>query len=147
MNNAIIEKWNKVVSKEDIIYHLGDFAFGNKDFIRNTISHLKGKIRLVMGNHDNYSPSTYLELGFDRVYDKPIIYNDFFILSHKPIEWIDQKGVYANFFGHVHNDKRFNWVTARSLNVCADVLNFTPIQFEVAMKQMRTIEQLEERNE
>ena len=143
MNDTIIKRWNEVVSKEDIVYHLGDFAFGDKNLIQNLLSHLKGRIRLVMGNHDNYSPTTYLELGFDRVYDKPILYNDFFILSHKPIEWLDQRGVYANLFGHIHNDRRFAWTTARSFNVCADVQKFAPVQFEEIIKHMRLAEQIE----
>ncbi|MBX4152323.1 hypothetical protein [Paenibacillus lautus] len=28
MDAALIEKWNNVVSKNDTVYHLGDFVFG-----------------------------------------------------------------------------------------------------------------------
>lgn len=30
MNEALIENWNKVVSKDDKVYHLGDVAFTKK---------------------------------------------------------------------------------------------------------------------
>ena len=33
MNETIINNWNSIVSDEDTIYHLGDFALGNKDSI------------------------------------------------------------------------------------------------------------------
>ena len=31
MNGYIIEKWNSVVSSNDIVYHLGDVGFGNTE--------------------------------------------------------------------------------------------------------------------
>ena len=30
MNEAIINNWNKLVKKNDLIYHLGDFFLGSK---------------------------------------------------------------------------------------------------------------------
>ena len=30
MNNDIIKKWNSVIKKNDIVWHLGDFAFFKK---------------------------------------------------------------------------------------------------------------------
>lgn len=143
MNQEIIKRWNSVVSKNDIVYHLGDFAFGNKSFIESTVNQLNGKIHLILGNHDGTNIKKYMECGFDKVYDKPILYEDFFILSHQPIEWLDKNGVFANIYGHVHNDPRYQWVTSRSMNVSADVLNFTPIEFEKAIKMMQAMEELE----
>ena len=29
MNDTLIENWNKVVNKDSIVFHLGDFAWGN----------------------------------------------------------------------------------------------------------------------
>lgn len=141
MNQEIIKRWNSVVSKNDIVYHLGDFAFGNLDYISDIVLKLNGRIRLILGNHDSYNPNKYIECGFDRVYDKPIIYSDYFILSHRPIEWIDETGVFANIYGHIHNDSRYQWVTARSFNVSADVLNFTPIEFNKVVEMMKQMEE------
>ena len=31
MNNALIHNWNSVVKKNDIVYVLGDFCFGNTE--------------------------------------------------------------------------------------------------------------------
>jgi calcineurin-like phosphoesterase family protein len=35
MNEQMIQRWNKQVKKDDIVYHLGDFAFGKIDKIEN----------------------------------------------------------------------------------------------------------------
>jgi len=54
-DNVIVERWNSVVSDDDIVYHLGDFAFGlakNADHVRELFGRLKGRKHLIIGNHD-----------------------------------------------------------------------------------------------
>lgn len=136
MNEVLIKNWNSVVKKDDIVYHLGDFAFGSKEFIQSIAKRLNGHIRLILGNHDTRSIQFYYDCGFNRVYDQPIIINEYFILTHRPIEPMDEKGIYANFYGHVHNDPRFKEATARSFNVSSDNIEFTPILFENAVAKM-----------
>jgi len=54
MNEFIIDRWNKTVSKEDIVYHLGDVVMNNKqDFDKNILPRLNGKIIFIRGNHCN----------------------------------------------------------------------------------------------
>lgn len=52
MNEKMIAKWNDNVASNDIVYSLGDFAFGNYEQIWDIISHLNGKIHMITGNHD-----------------------------------------------------------------------------------------------
>lgn len=53
MNQALIDNWNKVVTNNDTVWHLGDFAFGGIGFIKEILSQLKGKeINMIIGNHD-----------------------------------------------------------------------------------------------
>ena len=73
MNKGIINSWNSVVRNDDICYHLGDFGFGNKEQISEWVRALNGRIRLILGNHDNHPVKWYLDCGFDRVYNKSII--------------------------------------------------------------------------
>ena len=40
MDKTLIKNWNSVVKKEDTVYHLGDFAFGNKEFTQKIIKQL-----------------------------------------------------------------------------------------------------------
>jgi len=55
MNASIIEKHNEIISKGDVVYHLGDFALPNKGDgheIEDILDKLNGTKILVMGNHD-----------------------------------------------------------------------------------------------
>lgn len=54
-DEEIIRRWNSVVGDEDIVYHLGDFAFSlkqNADRVREIFARLKGRKYLIIGNHD-----------------------------------------------------------------------------------------------
>jgi len=51
----IIKCWNSVVRDDDIVYHLGDFAFAlsrTSDRVREIFGRLRGRKHLVIGNHD-----------------------------------------------------------------------------------------------
>lgn len=51
----LIQQWNLVVGADDIVYHLGDFAFSlndKADKIRWIFSRLSGRKRLCIGKHD-----------------------------------------------------------------------------------------------
>lgn len=52
MDNDMIGKWNATVAADDVVYHLGDFAFAPQGRIREVIHQLNGKLRLLVGNHD-----------------------------------------------------------------------------------------------
>jgi len=54
-DEAIVANWNSVVRDNDIVYHLGDFAFQlgiNSDRIRGLFHRLRGHKYLIIGNHD-----------------------------------------------------------------------------------------------
>ena len=52
MNEALIENWNSVVGKDDEIYHLGDFGWGDNVDNLDILRRLNGTKYLVKGNHD-----------------------------------------------------------------------------------------------
>ena len=53
MNETLIEQWNSIISKNDRVFHLGDFAFGQDlDAIEQIIKRLNGSVYLIIGNHD-----------------------------------------------------------------------------------------------
>lgn len=137
MNNSLIKNWNGVVKKGDVVYVLGDFALGTKDMIISAGRSLNGDKRLILGNHDRASMQTYYDAGFTRVYDHPIIIDDFFILSHRPIEFLPQDGVFANIYGHVHNDQRFQTCTPRSYCVSVERTSYLPVSFEYVKQKMK----------
>lgn len=52
MNDMLVENWNNVVTDDDTVFHLGDFAFGGSDVWNKVLSRLRGKIYLILGNHE-----------------------------------------------------------------------------------------------
>lgn len=95
----LVKRWNSVVSPKDIVYHLGDFAFGVKNIA--IAAELNGRKRLVMGNHDCYPADEYLKY-FDRVFGS--IYYKHYILSHIPLH-PNHARVMVNIHGHLHSRK------------------------------------------
>jgi calcineurin-like phosphoesterase family protein len=104
MDEVMISNWNSVVSPEDRVYHLGDFAFGrgSKELIEPIARRLNGYIILLKGNHDRESIGWYKNRGFDEVHG-----DEFFkyperkkvIFSHRPYPTSDC----INIYGHMHN--------------------------------------------
>lgn len=52
MNGKMIAAWNAVVKPNDIVWHLGDFAFMTYKEFTSMIYRLNGNINVVLGNHD-----------------------------------------------------------------------------------------------
>lgn len=50
MNNMLIDNWNSVVKRSDLIYVLGDFVWKNTSHF---MTRLNGKIILIPGSHDS----------------------------------------------------------------------------------------------
>ena len=135
MNETIINNWNKAIGKEDIIYHLGDFAMGSQQEIYELVGRLNGRIRLVMGNHDTLSYYKLYNCGFDRLYDKPIILENYWILSHKPPEFTSHTLPFVFCFGHVHNSDVYRTISPQGVCCCVERWQYQPVDFE-DIKQM-----------
>ncbi len=55
MDEALVTNWNATVRNDgDLVYVIGDFAMGlgNADRVRSLFNRLRGRKRLVTGNHD-----------------------------------------------------------------------------------------------
>jgi calcineurin-like phosphoesterase family protein len=52
----IIDKWNRVVKKNDIVYVLGDIAVGKHKYALDILKNLPGRKHLISGNHDIVHP-------------------------------------------------------------------------------------------
>jgi calcineurin-like phosphoesterase family protein len=55
MNEILIDNWNCIVSKNDIIYFLGDLFLGPIDESLELVKRLNGIIIMIAGNHDRPS--------------------------------------------------------------------------------------------
>jgi len=52
----LIEQWNNTIGPDDVVLHLGDFAFKR---IQEVQPRLNGRIILILGNHDRKGHQTY----------------------------------------------------------------------------------------
>jgi calcineurin-like phosphoesterase family protein len=119
MDNHIIEQYNKVVGKKDLVYILGDITMekGNYDIL----DRLNGNKRVVLGNHDMPQHTARLAEKVLSV-SGAIKYNGY-ILTHIPIHDTEADRFRGNIHGHVH-DKTIH--DPRYINVCWEVLDYTP---------------------
>lgn len=130
-DETIIKNWNDTVTNEDKIFILGDFAFANKDRIKELIKALNGYKILILGNHDrSHSYSFWEKSGMDVVSQYPIVAFDWYILSHEPM-YINKNMPYANIFGHVHGNSQYKDFSSQHFCVSCERINYTPIEFEL----------------
>ena len=141
MDGILIENMWKVVGPEDVLWVIGDFAFGpaakDESYLLRTFEQLPGKEKhLVIGNHDG--PLTlalpWNSVGhLSEVRDGTLKQNN--TLCHYPmITWNHARRGALQLFGHVHG----NWRGSRnSVNVGVDVWDFTPICFADVERRAR----------
>lgn len=138
MNQKLIENWNKVVGKNDVVYHLGDFAFGNFRFIKEIRHRLNGKIHLILGNHDYRNNIDMLKSVFASISDMKEIYieeyQQLFVLCHYPMRtWHGSHNGSIQLYGHSHG-------TLLSLpgqmDVGVDSNNFKPLSIEEVIEKI-----------
>ena len=129
MNRYIINQWNNIVDKNDLVYHLGDFALqSDKEAVINLVNQLNGNIILILGNHDRHGKQWFLDCGFVEVHKSLIISN--YLLSHRP-QTVDKLAEnMVNIHGHIHNyDKGLD--KNKYINVSCEVVDYKPIWIEI----------------
>ncbi len=127
MDNVLQKRWNSHVNQQDTIYVLGDFGANGQE--KEILAQLNGRKFLVKGNHDIQTNQYYRDCGFMEVYDYPIIFKDFWILSHEPL-YVNTNMPYANIFGHVHNSPIFKTYSNQHYCVSVERTQYAPISFD-----------------
>jgi len=128
MNSVLVDNWNKAVGKQDVVYFLGDMAFGKGSRPASFwLQQLNGEIIYIEGNHEE----TGKIMVYPSAYDITLKYkgNDFLLLhdpAQKPAYW--QGWV---IHGHKHNNDLENYPLVshknKTINVCAELVNYIPI--------------------
>ena len=54
MDEGLIQNWNRVVGKDDLVFDLGDFAFASNSKWKDLLSQLNGHHYFILGNHKIY---------------------------------------------------------------------------------------------
>ena len=125
MNQVMIDNWNSVVGKDDLVLHLGDVCENmTPEELTKIMQQLNGRKLLVKGNHDMWTDNVYRRCGFDYVSAYPMVFRNFYLLSHEPL-LLSTRLPFASLYGHVHNDERYT-DTSNSMCCCVERLNYTP---------------------
>lgn len=129
----IIDSWNSVVGKNDMVWVLGDVAFSAKAL--ELISKLRGQKKLVRGNHDQQSTESYLK-HFNNVFG--LVKEKGLWLSHAPIHPQHLRG-HKNIHGHLHHEvvlDEHGQKDGRYFNVSVEQLDGKPIKLSEILEKL-----------
>ena len=149
MDRVLIERWNEVVTDENIVYHLSDFTLSDRKVFRSYLSQLNGAIRILSNpwHHDRRWLPKRLGLypGWNSASGIPIFllpplhvleilelghdgYPLAISLCHYPLSQWDRKHYGAwHLHGHCHGTYQ---AEGKILDVGVDNCNFYPIGLE-----------------
>ena len=124
MDEVMMEKWNKKVGKNDLVIHLGDFALGTKEKVKETRERLNGTIILIKGNHDKDVKD------FIVVRDSIQIGKLFF--THRPVLKKELPKSCINVHGHIHEKDSYDGV-----NVSVEKTDYEPVLLEELERKIK----------
>lgn len=128
MDEALLTNWNETVNDEDIVYHLGDVYFGK---VPSFLHNLKGRKRLILGNHDN--PKDQI---LSKVFEKIMLWRPWpeygVILSHMPLldRGLGGGETYrelVSVHGHIHTKPA---PSENHINVSVEWTDYKPVLLE-----------------
>lgn len=127
----MMTNWNETVKDGDIVYHLGDVYFGHKE-ARSLLPKLKGRKRLILGNHDNGKDEALLQ-NFQKILMWRMFPEFGLLMTHVPVHQSTLERPYAkrkmlkNIHGHIHDNEspKPHWQ-----NVCVEWTEYKPIHIE-----------------
>ena len=149
MDEALIENWNRRVKGGDTVYILGDMFFRSVNFLE-ILARLKGKKRLIVGNHDGSWMTKADVAGYFESIDPFLETTDgqrALTLCHYPLlTWKHAKKSYM-IHGHIHNDTSADYwplLAARGnvLNAGTDVNGFMPVTFDELLENNRAFKKV-----
>ena len=121
-DEELVKRINAKVGRRDILIILGDC--GNPEFVKQ----LRGYKILIAGNHE---PGLSIFKDFiQEIYSGALMIGEKLLLSHEPVPNIDWA---LNIHGHNHNRTKVK--DKFYFNVCVDVNNYEPINFNQFLKQ------------
>lgn len=127
MHSCIIDNWNSVVTKDNDVFHLGDFAYrADRDALAKLIKQLNGRIHIVWGNHDEkYAKKLrhmfaschddhYMKIGKQKIH-----------LYHFPIcSWRSKEHGSWHLHGHSHGKRQYPGLT---MDVSVECVGYKPV--------------------
>lgn len=137
MDQILIANWNRRVSPQDTVYHLGDFTLGRDH--DKYLNQLNGNKILIIGNHDR-KQALKVATGWSAIYPLLELKKDKrpIVLCHYAMRvWNRSHYGSLHLYGHSHGKLA---PTTQSCDVGVDCWNFYPILLEEAIERMRLFE-------
>jgi calcineurin-like phosphoesterase family protein len=129
MDEHMVKAWNSVVTKRDVVYHLGDFCIPQRAL--EFAGRLNGMKKLVLGNHDVHGTAKYLKY-FSKLYGAKEL--DGYLLTHIPAH---PGSVFPRYKGCIHGHLHGRQVGIPGYySVSAENLHYIPRPLEWVKKQM-----------
>lgn len=146
MNEALIANWNNAVTQDDVVYHLGDFAFGDALGVDRVMRRLNfAHFHFIKGNHDKPFLDWYHNFGNEELARKVTVYPHFlethinkqkFVLCHYAMRVWDQSHRGAmHLYGHSHGTLPDD-PNSKSFDVGVDCHDYAPISLERVLHLM-----------
>lgn len=118
MDDELLHQINKVVDRDDVLYHLGDFSLANPFLYRDAIR--CNDVRLILGNHDKMDRYHNL-FQLITPYHKIEVDKTTFCLFHYAMRvWEKSHHGSIHLYGHSHGSIDNDW--GRSMDVGVDAI-------------------------
>lgn len=132
MNKSMIKEWNKKVGKDDLVFHLGNFAW-DPITARKILKKLNGTIIFLLGNSDDALVEVAHEFdGKVYISDMQIIeleHHDS-VISHYPLsDWPGKETGTIHMHGHSVYSHKTDLRIEKRFNVCCDFWSYAPIKY------------------
>jgi calcineurin-like phosphoesterase family protein len=104
MDQAMMDRWNAVISPEDEVWHLGDFAVHQSaERVAHLLATLHGRKHLVVGNNDDAVVTGRTRCRSVQPYAELQVDGKKLVLCHYPFRsWRDMGKGSVNLHGHSH---------------------------------------------
>ncbi len=137
MDQTIVERWNRTVTPEDEIWHLGDFAVRQKpERVADLLHNLNGIKHLIAGNNDMAATTACDAWASVRDYAEIEVAGARLVLCHYAFRtWRNMGKGWLDLHGHSHGRLA---PLPRQLDVGVDVWEFRPVTLgEMLRKKSR----------
>jgi calcineurin-like phosphoesterase family protein len=136
MNEDMIERWNKKVGKDDVVIHLGNFAWSPIDV--DIIDKLNGEIVFIPGDRDEALLMVAEENDAINIASQHIMTHGGIVLSHWPLEvWPGMDKDVYHFHGHTKPNIKTDIKKMNRVNACCDNWSLAPIEISDTIELLK----------
>jgi len=132
MDHQLVEKWNNRVKPNDVVLHLGNFAWDTISASK-ALKNLNGKIYFILGNIDeillNVAPEfkNKIQIFVDQILQLNHVDS---IMSHYPLlDWAGRETGTLHFHGHSIYSNKTDLRASKRFNMCCDYWSYAPVKY------------------